>query len=349
MHVQQVDIVLLGVGNVGQSLLEILPQKAQMLERLYGLSLVIKGACDSQGAVLSEEGLNPYRLLECKRMGHSVSTYPKYGRPGMSAAELVEQVEAHLLVEATPASLKDGQPGLRCIARALERGWNVVTANKAPLVLAYDHLMSLARQQGRHLRFSGTCGGALPSINIGWRDLAGCTIHRIEACLNATTTYILSRMAQGSSLEDAVSEAQDAGIAETDPSLDIDGWDAAFKLVILANSVLNIPTQLHDVEVTGIRDITPQDLAYAAEREETIRLLATAHQAGEDESYRFTVAPRHLPLDHPLGRTSAWEMGIVYHTDIAGRIVAIVEERGPGPTAAAVLRDIIDIYRQDEL
>jgi homoserine dehydrogenase len=258
-----------------------------------------------------------------------------------------------------PVNLQHGQPGLGCVEAALARGWHVVTANKAPLVLAYPRLADLARARGARLLFSATVGGGLPSVNLGRRDLAGAAIERIEACVNGTTTYILSRMAEGVPFDAAVREAQAAGIAEADPSLDVDGWDAANKLVILANAVLGVPATLADLAVTGIRSVTLTDLAAAARAGETVRLVATAERrqppprssparggerGGGLSAYELTVALRRLPADHPLGRLNAWEMGIVYHTDIAGRQVAIIEERGPVPTAQAVLRDIIDIF-----
>jgi homoserine dehydrogenase len=346
---KRIPFVLIGVGNVGRGLLDILIAKAERLRRQYGFELALVGCADSAGIALDPAGLDPAHILALKQASGSVADIPAVGQRGIAAVDLVHLANAELLVEASPVNLQHGQPGLGCIEAALVRGWHVVTANKAPLVLAYRRLTDLAQTRGGRLLFSATVGGGLPSVNLGRRDLAGATIEGIEACVNSTTTYILSRMAEGVAFDVAVREAQAAGIAEADPSLDVDGWDAGNKLVILANAVLGVPATLADVAVTGIRSVTPADLALAAATGETVRLVATAERlplgrSQRDRAYELTVAPRRLPADHPLGRLNAWEMGIVYHTDIAGRQVAIIEERGPMATAQAVLRDIIDIF-----
>ncbi|MBM3190131.1 MAG: homoserine dehydrogenase, partial [Chloroflexi bacterium] len=132
--------------------------------------------------------------------------------------------------------------------------------------------------------------------------------------------------------------------AEADPTLDVDGWDAANKLVILANSVLRRPTALCDVTVQGIRDVTPEALRRARAQGRVIKLLAVAEKRGAD--YALRVGPTALEETHPMARTGLWDMGVVYHTDYMGVISAVIEEKGPAPTAAAVLRDMINVYAQ---
>lgn len=156
---------------------------------------------------------------------------------------------------------------------------------------------------------------------------------------------MLGLMAQGQSYNAALAEAQRVGIAEPAPSLDVDGWDAANKLVILANAVLRRPTTLNDVAVTGIRGIGVADLQAARSAGGRVSLLAVAEmQAGG--TYQLRVAPTALPAHHPLARLELAEMGIVYYSDIAGRTVATTLEDGPQGTAAAMLRDVIELARQ---
>ena len=192
------------------------------------------------------------------------------------------------------------------------------------------------------LRFSACVGGAMPSVNVGWRDMLGCRIERVEAVLNGTTQGILRAMEQGTSYADALAEMQQRGLAETDPTLDVEGWDAANKIVILANAVLRQPTTLADVAVEGITQLTADDLRAASARGERIVLLCLAERAGD--VYRLSVRPTALPAEHPLARMSADEMGIVYHTDIAGTLSMTTRELDPVPTAAAMLRDTIEIF-----
>jgi homoserine dehydrogenase len=227
-----------------------------------------------------------------------------------------------------------------------------VLANKGPLALAYQELAALSdlaeptEERGKPhdwpaLRFSACVGGALPSINIGWRDLAGCRIERIEAVLNGATQAILRMMETGVGYAEALAEMQRRGLAETDPTLDIAGWDAANKTVILANAVLRRPTTLADVAVEGITTITAENLLAAAARGERIVLLCLAERHGID--YTLSVRPTALPADHPLARMTGDEMGIVYYTDIAGRLSVTTHETDPVPTAAAMLRDTIEV------
>jgi len=211
------------------------------------------------------------------------------------------------------------------------------------LVLAYQELVALAKENRIRILFSGTVAGALPVVNIGTRDLNVCAVERVEGIFNSTTNYILCRMEdEGLSFREALAGAQEGGIAERDPTLDIDGWDAANKLVIVANSVLNRPTRLQDVDVTGIREISREDLLSARSEGRAIKLLATAVRNGDD--YELVVRPTSLPLSHPLAGLRLWDMGVVYHTDTMGTLTAIIEEQGAMPTAAAVLRDMINAF-----
>jgi homoserine dehydrogenase len=326
---------------VGRRFLNLLATQRDLLLERFQIEWLVVGVADSGGTAYAPDGLDPQAIIDLKEQGQSASALPGTGQPGQPALDLVRRAEADVLVELSPTNFEHGQPGLACIEAALKRGWHVVTANKGPLVLAYRRLMELARQQGCQLRFSATAGGGLPTVNLGQRDLAGSRIERIEACINATTTYILARMGDGLSFTEALAEAQARGSAEADPSLDVDGWDLANKLVILANAVLDVPISLADVQVTAIRGVTADEIRAARAEGTIVRLVARAER--RDEGWQFTVAPQRLPADHPLGRLGAHEMGIVYHTDVAGRLVAIIEERGPVPTAAAVLRDVIAV------
>jgi homoserine dehydrogenase len=343
MAVEQVKLVLIGVGHIGQRFLEILARKQDILRARYGLEVVLVGVADTSGAALAVEGLDPLQVLQLKREGQGVAAYPLFGSHGMGAVELIQQAQADVLLEASPTNLRNGQPGLGCMEEALRRGMHVVTTNKGPLVLAYPRLTKLAAENGVKLAFSGAVAGGLPTVNIGQRDLAGSEILRLEGILNLTTNYILTQMAEkGKSYAEALAEAQAEGHAEADPSLDVEGWDAANKLVILAQSVLGHEASLEDVEVEGITGIGPEELKQAAASGKVIKLIAKAKR--EDSGYRLSVQPTWLELSHPLARLTAHQMGIVYHTDINGTITSTVVEEDPMPTAAAMLRDLINIY-----
>jgi homoserine dehydrogenase len=304
--------VLVGAGNIGRGLLQILSQKAETLRQRQGWNIIPVAVVDSSGAAIHEEGLDIAQVLKLKQSGQGVAEYPKCGRQGLTALQTLDEAQADLLVELSPTNLQHGEPGLSAIVWALEHGMDVVTANKGPLVLDYARLTRLAAARKKALLFSGAVAGGLPTINIGRRDLVAARILRVEGIFNTTTNYILMRMDEGGlSFDEALAEAQRAGVAEADPTLDIDGWDATNKLIIVANSVLGMPAT-----------------------------LATAEPAGD--SYRLSVQPTELPLEHPMARLTKWQMGVVYTTDINGIIIAIIEEEGTLATAGAVLRDVVN-------
>jgi homoserine dehydrogenase len=321
-----VRLIVSGLGNIGARFIAILNAKqAHLLDR-YGLAMQVVGAADSRGTAADPGGLDLSTIVQLKEQRQSVSAYPLAGRPGSSPLQLVEQLEADVLCEATPVNLDHGEPGLSCIRVALDRHMHVVTANKGPLVLAYDELVARADAQGVELRFCGTVAGGLPAINLGQRDLAGATIDRLEALPNLTTSFILSQMAHGQSYERALAAAQAQGCAEADPKLDVEGWDAAVKLVILANSVLGIPATLDGVSVQGITALTQADLEQAKREGQVIKLVACAVR--EAKGYSLSVAPTALPQTHPLAKLSGQQMGVVYYTDTS---------------AATLLRDLLGI------
>jgi len=342
--------ILTGLGNIGRNFLAMILSREALLAKRYGLALQLVGAADSSGAIYEPEGLDIRAVVAQKQARRPIAELA--GQWQGDALALAEQAEVELLLEATPTNLVDGQPGLDIVRMALGRGIHSVLASKGPLVLAYQELAGLSdltRASAPALRFSGAVGGGLPSINLGRRDLAGAHIERVEAVVNGTTQLILWLMSQGQSYEAALAEAQQIGIAEPDPALDVDGWDAANKLVIIANAVLGYPASLADVAVTGIRGVSPTELLAARASGGRMSLVAVAEidpgeASPEDRPvYRLSVRPIALPAEHPLAHLQSDEMGIVYHSDIYGRTVATTWEEGPLGTAAAMLRDIIDI------
>lgn len=342
----EIRYTLIGLGNIGRNLLDILVHRQAQVEALYGLRFVLVGAADSSGVASDPAGLGPARVRDLKLAQKGIGVYPEAGRRGVTALDMVESIEAQMLVDASPTNLEHGDPGLSCVRTALRLGQHVVTSNKGPLVLAFQELTGLARQAGRKMLFSGNVAGGLPTVNLGVRDLAGSGVVRIEGIFNGTTNYILTRMAEDEiPYQEALLGAQQAGIAEADPTLDVDGWDAASKLVIIANSVLRRPTALEDVQLEGIRGISLRDLRRARAKGKVIKLLAVAQKQGTD--YSLSVQPTVLPQDHPMARTGRWDMGVMYHTDYMGVISAVIEEKGPVPTSAAVLRDMINVYAAD--
>ncbi len=341
---QTIRIVLVGVGNLGRRFCEIVAPRQAMLAERYGLALRLVGAADSRGAAYDPAGLDWEAVAHLKAAGMSIAAYPEVGRARMTAIELVTQAEADMLLEASPVNLaQGGEPGLTCVRTALQRGWHVVTPNKGPLVLAYQELHALAAEHGVKLRFDGTVAGGLPLINVGQRDLRGAVIEQLEAVPNLVTGYIMDLLSEGLSREAALARAREEGVLEADASWDLDGWDAAAKLTILANAVLDYPARLEEVSRVGIMALRPEDLLAARERGYCYRLLAQA-QRHPDGGYALTVAPVALSAEHPLGQLSSKQLGAVIVTDIYGTLKIVIDEPDPIPSAATMLRDLLDIY-----
>jgi homoserine dehydrogenase len=346
--VRAVRLVLIGLGNLGWRLCDILAEHGDRLSERYELAFQLVGAADSRGAIYGPRGLAPGRIAALKRAGRAATGYDDpAGRPVQvcsSGLELIAAADADVLLEATPVNLNQGaEPGLSYVRAALQRGWHVVTPNKGPLVLAYRELHDLAAAHDAQLRFDGTVAGGLPAVYLGGRDLRGAQVAQIEAVPNLVTGLVMDLMAAGSSWEEALATGRAEGVLEGDGAWDLDGWDAAAKLVILVNVTVGYPAQLGEVERTGVGVVDPADLRAAAARGERYRLLARAERR-PGGGYGLSVAPRKLALDHPLGRLGSHEMGVVFETDLYGRLTAIINEPTPVPSAATMLRDLLDIY-----
>jgi|LakMenE18May11ns_1017448.scaffolds.fasta_scaffold9890883_2 homoserine dehydrogenase len=338
----EIRTALIGVGAVNRSFLEILMRKAERLQAQYGLSFRIVLAADSSGVIRRAAGFDPQELYQFKRNGGRLNTLPEVVNAPLT--QVLQETECDLVLEASPVNLKDGEPGLSVTRTALACGMNVVLANKGPLVLAFRELHELAAQNKVGLAYSATVCGALPVINIGQRDLIAADITLLRGIFNSTSNFILAEMNSGRSFADALAEAQRRGIAEADPSLDVEGWDTANKLVIIANSMLGSHTTLHDVQVTGITGITTAQLQAEAQHGRTIKLVATAQRTSQ--GYHLTVAPTTLDQSDFLGSCSGWEMGIEIHSDLYGKLYHKIWEDSPLPTASAMLRDAVNLMRK---
>lgn len=341
--IHTIKAALIGLGNVNRNFLRILEMKQAELAQRYGLAFRIVAVADSSGVAVNPAGFDPTTTRDFKEAGGRVCALASYVADA-TPADVLATLDCDLVLEASPVNLTTGEPGLSVTRAALQRGIAVVLANKAPLVLAYRELHTLAAASGAGLAFSATVCGALPVLNIGRRDLIAAQILRLRGIFNATTNFILAEMATGRSYADALGEAQQRGIAETDPTLDVEGWDTANKLVIVANHVLGSDATLTDVAVTGITGVTAADLAQAARSGHTIKLLATAERTAA--GYALTVAPTHLPASSFLSQCSGWEMGIEIESDLYGHMYHKIWEREPLPTAAAMLRDAVNLFRR---
>ena len=333
-------IILVGYGVVGKGVTTILARRTQEKVNDSGFNPKIVAIADLDGAVINPRGFGPEKLEAIKQKGYPISKDPDFGRPGISALDVIESVEAEVVVEVTPVNIKNGEPALSHITKAFKTGKHVVTTNKGPLALAMPALTELAEYNNVYLRFSGTVGGGTPMLEFAKRCLAGDKILAIKGILNGTTNYILSEMYQKHvSFEDALANAQKLGYAEREPSMDIDGFDTACKVVILSNWIMNKRITLKDVDRTGIRDVSLRMLKEAAQKNSTIKLI------GSIEDNKIAVKPTEIPITNPLCVTGVLN-AITFSTEYAMDQTLIGRGAGGIETASAVLRDLLDIRRK---
>lgn len=337
-----VTLALTGFGNVGRGVASLLQEHGTEYEERYGVRLVLTGVADRGGAVTNRDGLDPLALLRAKERHGTVAAMDG-GEAGLRGAGFLKQAGAMVLLEAASTNFEDAEPGWSYVRHGLESGMDVVLASKGALVLHYDALFALAAERGRKVLFGGTVGAPLPVLELAERVLVGTHILGFEGIVNATTNEILTAMEEGASYEDGVRRAQEIGIAETDPTLDVDGWDAAAKAVIISRAVLGADIQLEDVERQGIRDVTRRELEDARLEGQSIKLIARAERT--EAGVRAVVGPVRRPLAGPLGRLRHDEMGIVFQTEPLGAVTSSVQQTGGIPTALTVLRDVINLAR----
>lgn len=330
-------IAIIGFGNLGKALCNAFVQKSDFLRRTHGLIPRVVAAVDEFGAAADEKGLNLVKLLKAAESSGTVARY-EGGKRGKLAFKVIEEVDADVVFELTPTNIETGEPGISHIKRAMQAGKHVITSNKGPLVLAFSELDSLAKKQGVEFRYSASVGGAVPVISLAKKLLGGNEIQEIRGVLNGTTNYILTRMsAEGVPQDIVIREAQELGIAEKDPKLDIEGIDTACKIAIIANSLLGMNAKLKDVKVVGIKRINPDAMRLAQEAGETIKLIGIARRGS------LEVGPKLVPLGHPLA-VSGTLNAVTFELDLAREISIAGFGAGPKETSSSLLGDLIDIH-----
>lgn len=334
-------IILCGLGTVGKAFCRLLSERCVQITKKYGLAIEIAAAVDVGGAAVSDQDPLPLDdLLKHVDAGGAVETFSPLGRPGVSGVEAVSSIPAEVLVETTPTNLVDGEPARGHMFAALNNGLDIVSANKGPLVLFYRELLALAKDKGCRIFMSAATAAALPTLDVGMICLAGAKVLAVEGILNGTTNYILTRMhAERCSYETALKAARDMGIAETDPTLDVEGLDTRNKLVIIANCIFDKHFGPDDVPVEGISRVTLADVKGAVEAGKVIKLIGTAERS--DGGLAISVGPNALDSAHPLAAVNYAEKGISYLTDTMGRVTVTGGKSSPMGAAAALLKDLI--------
>ena len=330
-------IILCGFGVVGQSLAKLLESRADDLYARYGLKPRIIGVFDSKGSAIDVSGLDVTRLIQIKKKYGSVRKYSNT-KNNVSGIQMINELEAEVLIETTASNYKDAEPGMSHIINAMKHGMHVISVNKGPLALAFPSLMELATYNHVIFRFSGTVGGGTPILDYAKNSLKGERIISFDGILNGTTNYILTNMTNGMSFKDALNDAKKRGYVEADESLDLDGLDAAAKLVILANWIMGMKVTMPEIKRIGIRKIDSDDIRKAAANNSAIKLIASCDNG-------LIVKPKELPFDNPLC-VSGTLNAISFTSEHSGTQTIIGRGAGGIETASSILRDLIDIRNE---
>ena len=330
-------IILCGFGVVGQSLVKLFESRSDDLYAKYGLKPRVVAVFDSKGSAIDSSGLDLEKLVESKKKFGTVKNYSKT-KNTVSGLDIIKNIEAEVLIETTASNYKDAEPGMTHITSAMKKGMHVISVNKGPLALAFPSLLELATYNQVLLKFSGTVGGGTPILDYAKDSLRGERITSFAGILNGTTNYILTNMANGLSFESALKDAKDKGYVEADESLDLDGLDAAAKLVILANWIMGMKVTMPDIKCTGIRKVTTEDIKKAAKKKCAIKLIASCDRD-------LQVGPKEVSMDDPLcvnGTLNA----IAFTSEHSGTQTIIGKGAGGMETASSILRDLLDIRQE---
>ena len=333
------DVGLIGFGGVGQALIKLLIDKESYLLQQYNLKINVKYIIKSNGGIYNASGINLSEILKVIDENINITCHNEW-KDNLNINDIIDNNDIDTLVELTSTNIETGEPGLTHIRKSLENNINVVTGNKGPILLDYKKLKVLADNNNVELKVGCTTGGALPSINGGIYDIAGSKIQSIEGVLNGTTNYILSKMANDNvDYKEALLEAQKVGIAESDPSLDVLGYDTASKIIILSNVLMNSDLKLEDLKINGIEEVRLDNIEKAKVRGNKIKLIGKVYK--KDNLVKGYVTPIEIDENHPLYCVDYKNKGIYYKTDTLGDISIIGGASGTMNAAASILRDII--------
>src|SRR5918993_962168 len=322
----QADLALIGFGNVARRFVALLEERAERLAAEFGLTCRVVACSTRRGGAI-------YDGERC------TDTFEVIRRLGTSQADL------RIMVETTTLDIKAGEPATSHVRAAIASGCHVVTANKGPVAFAYADLRDASARAGVRFLFEGAVMDGIPIFNLVRETLPVVDVVGFEGVVNTTTNHIITALEAGASFEDALARMQAEGIAEADPSLDVDGWDAAAKTAALANVLMNARITPHDVVRTGLDAGTGDAARDAIRRGMRLKLVASAVRKSGGPLV-CTVAPRELPADHLLATLDGGANALILETDLLDRIAICQMAGSLTQTAYALFTDMITIVRR---
>ena len=314
------NVGLIGLGTVGSQVADRMLSWGPQLSRRAGVELCLKRVLVRDVSKRRPIEIPPDLLTA-------------------DASTILDDASIEVLIEVAGGD----EPMRSYIERAIQVGKHVITANKVVMSKHGPELLDQAAEKNVDVYFEAAVGGGIPLISTFRTDLQANRIERVSAVINGTTNYVLGRMASGSTMTDAIREAQEAGYAEADPTDDIGGYDATYKLAILGSIAYEIKVRPDEIYREGIEGVEPVDFRYARELGYAIKLIAhTQRHPGRVEA---RVHPAMIPLDHPLARVEGAENAVFVEGDLVGQVLLVGQGAGGRPTASAVVGDLVDLAR----
>jgi homoserine dehydrogenase len=338
-----ISLALVGFGNVGRAFVRLLQRKREQLAGDFGLEFAVTGiATGRHGKAIDLSGIDLDRALRLVESGSSLEPLSVQTVPG-EMLDFIRLCRAQVLFESIPVDHHTGQPASDYLRAALENGMHAITANKGPVVHAYPQLMALAAEKDRRFLFESAVMDGAPIFSLFRGPLPAADLLGFHGILNSCTNMLIGKMEQGVPFEEAVRYAQSIGIAETDPSADIDGWDAAIKVAALSTVLMGEPLLPQHVDREGIRGITPQMIQEALQEGERWKLVCRARR--EDGRMTARVAPERVKPGSPLYSIEGTSSYVQFELDVLPGLGIVESDPGPETTAYGLLSDLINALR----
>ena len=338
------NLALLGFGNVGQALARLLREKAADMRNQYDIETSITAIATGQhGMAINHQGLDISTAIELVEAGKHLDSL-NTAAAAQDSLTFIRDSGADILFETTPVNYDTGQPAISYIQQALELGMHVTTANKGPVVHGYEQLTQTAAAHNCKFLFESAVMDGAPIFSLFRSALPAANLLSFRGILNSTTNLILSRMGTGESFDEAVLYAQKIGIAETDPSGDIDGWDAAIKVAALATVLMGTAINPADIDREGIRGVSPEMIRAAEQQGKRWKLVCSAQRDGNQITGR--VAPELVSPDSAFYGIEGTTSIIQFETDVLGELSIIEANPGPQTTAYGLLADFLNAVRE---
>lgn len=341
------NLALIGFGNVARSLARLLLRKQELLKSQYDITFSFTGISTGRhGCAVNLDGLDIEQALGLVERGTSISPLSSF--PVNDSISVIQHSQADVMFENSPVNTQTGQPALNHIRTALELGMHAITANKGPVVHGYRELTALAKAKGKIFGFESTVLGGSPVFSVFRETFPLAELSSFKGILNATTNIILSRMENGESYEDAVKYCQSVGVAETDPTNDVDGWDAAIKVAALVTVLMDTPFTPQQVNPIGIRGITRDMIEKASAEGKRYKLVCSVEKTRDQIHAR--VAPEIVDSSSPLYGMMNSSTGVTFRTDVLPDYSITVSERedmagGPVETAYGLFADFVNALK----